>query len=47
MAPPSDPIADLLRKAKTIAVVGLSTNPLRASHGLPPICKGTAIVLFP
>ena len=32
--PPSDPIADLLRRSKTIAVVGLSTNPFRPSHGV-------------
>ena len=28
----TDPIAELLKQAKTIAVVGLSDNPLRASH---------------
>ena len=32
--PQSDPIADLLKRAKTIAVVGLSNNPLRPSHGV-------------
>lgn len=32
--PQSDPIADLLRRSKTIAVVGLSCNPLRPSHGV-------------
>jgi hypothetical protein len=32
--PQSDPIAELLKGAKTIAVVGLSCNPLRASHGV-------------
>src|SRR6266566_2955521 len=32
--PDSDPIADLLRHAKTIAVVGLSNSPLRPSHGV-------------
>lgn len=31
---PSDPIADILRQAKTIAVVGLSNSPFRASHGV-------------
>jgi predicted CoA-binding protein len=31
MAQP-DPIAELLKTAKTIAVVGLSCNPMRASH---------------
>jgi predicted CoA-binding protein len=33
-APVSDPIGDLLNKAKTIAVVGLSNKPLRPSHGV-------------
>ncbi len=32
--PQADPIADLLQRAKTIAVVGLSRNPLRPSHGV-------------
>ena len=30
----SDPIAELLKKSKTIAVVGLSDSPLRPSHGV-------------
>jgi predicted CoA-binding protein len=30
----SDAIAELLRRAKTIAVVGLSCDPMRASHGV-------------
>jgi uncharacterized protein len=30
----SDPITDLLKRAKTIAVVGLSNSPLRPSHGV-------------
>jgi uncharacterized protein len=30
----SDPIRDLLKRAKTIAVVGLSNSPLRPSHGV-------------
>lgn len=32
--PKSDPILDLLKRAKTIAVVGLSNSPLRPSHGV-------------
>jgi predicted CoA-binding protein len=32
--PQSDPISELLKRSKTIAVVGLSCNPLRASHGV-------------
>ena len=36
MAPQTvtDPITDILQRAKTIAVVGLSDNPLRPSHGV-------------
>jgi predicted CoA-binding protein len=30
----SDAIADLLKRSKTIAVVGLSNRPLRPSHGV-------------
>jgi predicted CoA-binding protein len=30
----SDPIGELLKTASTIAVVGLSRNPMRASHGV-------------
>ena len=32
--PRTDPVTDYLRRAKTIAVVGLSNSPLRASHGV-------------
>jgi predicted CoA-binding protein len=32
--PQSDPILDLLKRSKTIAVVGLSDSPLRPSHGV-------------
>lgn len=32
--PHSDPLRDLLRRVKTIAVVGLSNSPLRPSHGV-------------
>jgi uncharacterized protein len=30
----ADPITEILQRAKTIAVVGLSDNPLRPSHGV-------------
>ncbi|HEX3355295.1 MAG TPA: CoA-binding protein [Terriglobales bacterium] len=33
-APDSDPIADLLKRSRNIAVVGLSNSPLRPSHGV-------------
>ncbi len=33
-SPEPDPIADLLLRSKTIAVVGLSNSPLRPSHGV-------------
>jgi uncharacterized protein len=32
--PQSDPVAALLKRSKTIAVIGLSANPMRASHGV-------------
>jgi predicted CoA-binding protein len=32
--PQSDPVTELLKRAKTIAVVGLSNSPLRPSHGV-------------
>jgi predicted CoA-binding protein len=32
--PQPDAIADLLKRARTIAVVGLSNSPLRPSHGV-------------
>lgn len=32
--PASDPVTDLLKHARTIAVVGLSNSPLRPSHGV-------------
>lgn len=45
--PQSDPIADLLRKAKTIAVVGLSSNPLRPSHGVSAYMQSHGYRIIP
>ena len=45
--PQSDPIGDLLRKAKTIAVVGLSCNPLRPSHGVSAYMQGHGYRIIP
>lgn len=45
--PQSDPIADLLRRAKTIAVVGLSRNPLRPSHGVSAYMQSHGYRIIP
>ena len=43
----SDPIRDLLSRAKTIAVVGLSNNPWRASHGVSAYMQGRGYKIIP
>jgi uncharacterized protein len=43
----SDPIADLLRNSKTIAVVGLSDNPLRPSHGVAAYMQAQGYRIIP
>lgn len=45
--PQSDPIAELLRRAKTIAVVGLSANPLRPSHGVSAYMQSHGYRIIP
>jgi predicted CoA-binding protein len=45
--PQSDPIADLLQHAKTIAVVGLSRNPLRPSHGVSAYMQSHGYRIIP
>lgn len=45
--PQSDPIADLLRRAKTIAVVGLSSNPMRPSHGVSAYMQSHGYRIIP
>jgi predicted CoA-binding protein len=43
----SDPIADVLRSARTIAVVGLSDNPLRPSHGVAAYLQAQGYRVIP
>jgi predicted CoA-binding protein len=43
----SDVIVQILRDAKTIAVVGLSSNPMRASHGVAEYLKSAGYRIIP
>jgi predicted CoA-binding protein len=43
----SDVVAHILRGAKTIAVVGLSSNPMRASHGVAEYLKSAGYRIIP
>jgi uncharacterized protein len=45
--PQSDPIADLLRQAKTIAVVGLSDSPFRPSYGVSAYMQSHGYRIIP
>jgi len=47
MAAASDPIADLLKRSKTIAVVGLSDSPLRPSHGVSAYTQSHGYRIIP
>lgn len=47
MASNSDPIAELLKRSKTIAVVGLSGNPLRPSHGVSAYMQSQGYRIIP
>jgi predicted CoA-binding protein len=47
LAPQSDPIADLLKRARIIAVVGLSDNPLRPSHGVSAYMQSHGYRIIP
>jgi uncharacterized protein len=42
-----DPIYDLLTRAKTIAVVGLSGSPLRPSHGVSAYMQSQGYKIIP
>lgn len=43
----SDPIHEILQQAKTIAVVGLSDNPLRPSHGVAAYLQSQGYRIIP
>jgi predicted CoA-binding protein len=43
----SDPIYELLSRAKTIAVVGLSGSPMRASHGVSAYMQAAGYKIVP
>lgn len=45
--PAADPIADILKQAKTIAVVGLSSNPTRPSHGVASYLQSAGYRIVP
>jgi uncharacterized protein len=45
--PQSDPIYDLLSRAKTIAVVGLSESPMRPSHGVSAYMQAAGYRIIP
>jgi uncharacterized protein len=45
--PQSDAIAELLKRAKTIAVVGLSDNPMRPSHGVSAYLQSHGYRIIP
>jgi uncharacterized protein len=46
-SPQADPVTELLTRAKTIAVVGLSNNPLRASHGVSAYMQDHGYQIIP
>ena len=45
--PGADPIADILKEYKTIAVVGLSSNPMRPSHGVTEHMQAAGYRIIP
>jgi predicted CoA-binding protein len=46
-APFRDPITDLLQRSETIAVVGLSENPMRPSHGVSDYMQSHGYRIIP
>jgi uncharacterized protein len=47
MSSKTDPITELLKRSKTIAVVGLSDNPLRPSHGVSAYMQSQGYRIIP
>jgi predicted CoA-binding protein len=45
--PQADPVTELLRNAKIIAVVGLSDNPMRPSYGVSAYMQGHGYRIIP
>jgi predicted CoA-binding protein len=45
--PQADPIAELLKVSKTIAVVGLSDNPMRPSHSVSAYMQSQGYRIIP
>src|SRR5207245_11439288 len=45
--PGADTILEILKKYKTIAVVGLSSNPMRPSHGVTEYLQGAGYRIIP
>ena len=45
--PQADPVTELLRRARTIAVVGLSDDPLRPSHGVAAYLQSQGYRIIP
>ncbi len=43
----TDPVTELLQRAKTIAVVGLSNNPMRVSHGVSAYMQSQGYRIVP
>ncbi|MGA8492800.1 MAG: CoA-binding protein [Terriglobales bacterium] len=46
-SPQPDPIADLLKRSRTIAVVGLSNSPLRPSYGVSAYMQSNGYRIIP
>jgi uncharacterized protein len=45
--PQTDPVTELLKRSKTIAVVGLSDNPMRVSHGVSAYMQSQGYRIIP